>query len=776
MTECNGRKDAEENTILQGLHQPFGCEEASLWVLPAARHSLRKIQSEQHGKVIGQKHLKVKHRRTKRERDNAKFGKILESRSVETVSRMYTSQPDFLHSVPRPSSRIVHKSTHVSNPVVITQNRLTQHLGIFNREVKSADIERLLSKEMESERNIAGKSTETEKDVGEEVSSVAKASLLKEIVKTSQLQLEKRGSGSSLQTVLDSSLVLENFSQCPSTADLQAEGMEHLQTPPLLSANGKENKPPQRTDPWPLKAPVKELADDLAAELNLYTVFPGRYLLGEAQKVIFLLLLDRHGKVPDVSEFAMRQKLGYSSNPRSLQATSSVEPRTFSEAESKGVSSRNPGESAYRKRRRKQRFPRHFSMSPATTPAHMLTELVAEEPTQKNGLDLFEELKIYGHPGLYFTATAYPEIPAQNATHPRPPVLRRGLPQSTGFTTEGLEEHFPAGMGWVTSSELEKNEEDCKQSQKRIETHQYHVPFLDRDSTAAGSDVLAQGCKLSQNFQAFTFPQQFKCGQVMSPKLCGLEKELQRESLSGKHQGHMAKDSFVFRDIQDVEGTAPDAQTSFDVLKSFWDSDIHKEGTAKVLIPKTSDCSCMNKLIPSQWKTSYRGLCPEQRQFRSTMKLCSEKIYPMHSCPVHVLNSEASAQKYMADKSKYTTKASLNGAAVRACNHELPLPPPCMSVDQTGAQDWLESWEDKLPLARSRLFISQQGHSGKSHCGIEDCVCALKPRSFLKQKPQLPLAFFPPSEALEHTCSPPSCITSYGSSPEAWVFPRMKLY
>nr|XP_033819365.1 uncharacterized protein LOC117369233 [Geotrypetes seraphini]XP_033819366.1 uncharacterized protein LOC117369233 [Geotrypetes seraphini]XP_033819367.1 uncharacterized protein LOC117369233 [Geotrypetes seraphini]XP_033819368.1 uncharacterized protein LOC117369233 [Geotrypetes seraphini] len=775
MTECKGRKDAENNPILQSLHQPFGCEEANLWVPPAASHSLRKILSEQHGKVTEQKTLKVKRRRTKRERDNAKFGKISKSRSVGTVSRMYTSHPDFHHSVPGPSSAVVHKSTYVSNPVVITQNRLTQHLGIFNREVKSADIGRLLSQELEIERSAAGKSSETEKDVGEGFSNTTKASLLKEI-KMSHLQLEKRESGSSSQTVIDSSLVLENFSQCPGTADLQAKGTEHLHTPAFPSGNGKENKPPQGTEPWPLKVPVKELAADLAAELNLHTVFPGRYFLGEAQKVIFSLLLNRHGKIPDVSEFALRQKLGYSSNPRSSQATSCVEPRTFSEADNKGVSSRNQGESAYRKRRRKQRFPRHFSMSPATTPAHVLTKLVAEKPTQKNGLDLFEELKIYGHPGLCFTATAYPEIPVQNASHSRPPVLRSDLPQSTGFITEGLEEHFPAGMSWVKSCESEKNKEDCEQSQKRNETHQYHVPFLDRDCTAAASDLVAHDHKLFQNFQAFTYPQHLKCGQVLSPKMCGLEKEHLRESLLGRRQGHIAKNSFVFRDTQSLEGTASDVQTSFDVLKSIWNSDIHTEGTAKVSVSKTSDCSCLNKLIPSHCSTSYRGMCPGQRHLKNILKLCTEKRYPSHTCPVHVLNNEASAQKYMTSRPKYTTKSSLNGAADRACHHEVSLPPPCMTVDQNGTQQWLESWEDKLPLTRSRLFTSQQEHSGKSHCGIEDCFCALKPRSFLKQNPQLPLAFFPPSEALEHTCSLSPYSTSYESSPEAWVFPRMKLY
>ncbi|XP_029432508.1 uncharacterized protein LOC115075828 [Rhinatrema bivittatum] len=481
-----------------------------------------------------------------------------------------------------------------------------------------------------------------------------------------------------------------------------------------------------------------------------------------------------------MSVLAMRQKLGYRSNSLPVPATSCVEPRPLGEVESKGASSRNPEESAYRKRRRKQRFPRHFSMSPATTtPAHVLTELVAEEPTQRNGLDLFEELRIYGHPGLCFTTTAYPEIPpvpVQETIHPKASTSRSDLPQNIGSTEGGLEEHFPPEIGWDTRSMLEKNKEDCEQSQKRNETHQYYFPFQSSDFTAVSSDLLVHNRELSQNSRAFTLPQQFKCRQMQSPKLWALENNLLKEGLSSRHQGQTAKNSFVSRDTQSVEGTAPEAQTSFDVLKSIWNWDIRRQGTAKASVSKTSGCSFMNRLIPPQCKTSYQGLCPEQGHLGNTLKLYTEGIFPKHSHPVYMLDSEASAQEYTAEMPRYTAKAPINGTSVRACHHELPLPPPCLAVDQTGAQEWLESWEHRLPLARSTLFTSQQEYGGKSRCGIGDWFYALEPRSFLNQNPQLPLAFFPPSEALEHSCSPTPYITFHGSSPEAWVFPRMKLY
>uniref|UniRef100_A0A8B9P9U4 Uncharacterized protein n=1 Tax=Apteryx owenii TaxID=8824 RepID=A0A8B9P9U4_APTOW len=70
---------------------------------------------------------RVKRRKTKRERDSAKFVPPLPVWGCRCAGRPLRSPV----SAPK--------------PVVITQNRLSQHLGMFNREVKSIDIERLLS-------------------------------------------------------------------------------------------------------------------------------------------------------------------------------------------------------------------------------------------------------------------------------------------------------------------------------------------------------------------------------------------------------------------------------------------------------------------------------------------------------------------------------------------------------------------------------------------------------------------------------------------------------
>lgn len=83
--------------------------------------------------------LRVKRRRTRRERDAAKFGgKNLGGAGGRRGAGPPPPRPPLLPWVggsPLAPPR----------PVVITQNRLCRHRGLFNREVKSVDVERLLS-------------------------------------------------------------------------------------------------------------------------------------------------------------------------------------------------------------------------------------------------------------------------------------------------------------------------------------------------------------------------------------------------------------------------------------------------------------------------------------------------------------------------------------------------------------------------------------------------------------------------------------------------------
>ncbi|XP_074427651.1 proline-rich protein 19-like [Larus michahellis] len=82
---------------------------------------------------------RVKRRKTKRERDSAKFG-----RKIPGGFRWGAGPPP-RRLLPPWGGRPAASPLPLPKTVVITQNRLCQHRGMFNREVKSVDVERLLS-------------------------------------------------------------------------------------------------------------------------------------------------------------------------------------------------------------------------------------------------------------------------------------------------------------------------------------------------------------------------------------------------------------------------------------------------------------------------------------------------------------------------------------------------------------------------------------------------------------------------------------------------------
>uniref|UniRef100_A0A8C3FLH6 Uncharacterized protein n=1 Tax=Chrysemys picta bellii TaxID=8478 RepID=A0A8C3FLH6_CHRPI len=118
---------------------------------------------------------RVKRRKTKRERNSAKFGRNAAVGGAEQRSgcRRLQRMPapgwsshcaGHAKSTPLPAIRRISGSV----PVIITQHRLTQHLGMFNREVKSANIERLLDprseRETETETSAHGTTPRDEKE------------------------------------------------------------------------------------------------------------------------------------------------------------------------------------------------------------------------------------------------------------------------------------------------------------------------------------------------------------------------------------------------------------------------------------------------------------------------------------------------------------------------------------------------------------------------------------------------------------------------------------
>ncbi|KAG6920380.1 hypothetical protein G0U57_020903, partial [Chelydra serpentina] len=163
------------------------------------------------------------------------------------------------------------KRVSSSMPVIITQHRLSQHLGMFNREVKSADIERLLDPRRERETE-----TETSAAIPGAISQAW------EPCAPGQTCAPDRQHGTSApapHTVGEgpqptAAPAAGALGPSPSETAAVETGDSQAEVPAPL--DGKENVPPSGAEPGGVTAAMRELAQELQTHLDLTAMFPGR--------------------------------------------------------------------------------------------------------------------------------------------------------------------------------------------------------------------------------------------------------------------------------------------------------------------------------------------------------------------------------------------------------------------------------------------------------------------------------------------------------------------
>ncbi|MGH0118340.1 UNVERIFIED_CONTAM: hypothetical protein FKN15_048576 [Acipenser sinensis] len=233
---------------------------------------------------------KVKRRKTRKERSQGKAGRSVIDKHL-TNSRKCRQRSRRADDAPAKES-IISKLFHKPEPSVITQSRLTQlscHLGLFNREVKSVDIERLLSEQKKSRRT----ELETE-DRDQQRTGALQQPSPPEIradphpdPEAPDISPRESAQGAGKQTQLEA-------------ADTEGEKEEE-----------EESSDPQGSSSTSRAAPVGELASALVRLLNPRALQSGRSLLGETRQLLHDFLAERHGKLPDISQLAVRRKLDY---------------------------------------------------------------------------------------------------------------------------------------------------------------------------------------------------------------------------------------------------------------------------------------------------------------------------------------------------------------------------------------------------------------------------------------------------------------------------------
>ncbi|XP_053545963.1 uncharacterized protein LOC128638126 [Bombina bombina] len=230
------------------------------------------------------KTAKLKKRKTKKQRDEARCKKLQVENAKKGSNGIFSQIQGLQHSLRVPPSSAF-KVTYNSNPVIITKSRLSQHLGMFNREVKSIDIERLLSKA--NEKDIAENDCQNN---------------------TSQIEKENTVQGDNIHTHLCAADTEVNVNEEVAFLNCKEQNLlrdrEHVNN--VLLSEERQNSTPgsQGTDIHPItiflhsdkeshmpsssrmNVPVLEVAEKIFRKLHNQVLFPGRNLVSETQKSI----------------------------------------------------------------------------------------------------------------------------------------------------------------------------------------------------------------------------------------------------------------------------------------------------------------------------------------------------------------------------------------------------------------------------------------------------------------------------------------------------------
>lgn len=294
-----------------------------------------------------QKSVRVKRRRTRRERDYVKFGrkatgKIPEQRpNRRGLKKMLP--PFWSSQLSNCAKSTPIQGSHLAKSVIITQNRLTQHLGIFNREVKSADIERLLSPKAEHDTmDVTPIQKASGGLLGEEIQSCSSLDATQKSVPGEQGE----GPLKDLNTVHEDShfpgtpaapasvrehhpvAVVQEldagykpslaFPAAATMFNQQAIEEEAPQSTTTVAAYDKENIPPPPAEGVEVKKRTrlaKELAQDLEKLLDLKAIFPGRDLISEMRQTVINAVLQQEKTLPDRSALTLLRRKAGSCNP-----------------------------------------------------------------------------------------------------------------------------------------------------------------------------------------------------------------------------------------------------------------------------------------------------------------------------------------------------------------------------------------------------------------------------------------------------------------------------
>ncbi|XP_042703929.2 uncharacterized protein LOC101948122 [Chrysemys picta bellii] len=686
-------------------------------------------QPGHHG--AGQRPGRVKRRKTKRERNSAKFGRNAAVGGAEQRSgcRRLQRMPapgwsshcaGHTKSTPLPAIRRISGSV----PVIITQHRLTQHLGMFNREVKSANIERLLDPRSERETE-----TETSAAIPGAISQAwdpcAPGQTCTPDTQHGTSAPAPHAAGKGPQPTA-----------APSHSETAAVETGESQAEVPAPRDEKENVPPSGAEPGGVTAAMRELAQELQTHLDLTSTFPGRNLISERRQTILSTLLDRHQTLPDLSALMVHNKPGGGSAQGALRSPGARGQELLLDTGSSGSGNSEQGISG--KRRRGQEVLAFRSPSPV----HTVIKTGERRATRRDDLESLGACELFGQPPT--AAPSHHALLSGSALHactiatfaPQAPGPLPRAGQCCGRSWEAI---------WEPRTRLERASMAFRPARKAraSEGHgQGHwMPF------AAGDSVRTLGLGLDSRSPAecpLAKPPQHPCAHWLSPELWQV---LQTQTQSKRPAPELHAS-------QPMARAAPETQTSFDVLKSIW-SPNQPSQAAEVLAPRAL-----------AW--------PRPGHRAVSWELCSEPALLPQACSQHRPGPHLEPLLPPGEARKPRHANGLLSVLGKPRDHcQKPA-----SVEPVRASTCYQPWDSRAATPRAWELPEAMGEGCPRAGGWEGRFPPVGAQQLCTLQ-QLPMSFFPPSEALEHGRSPPPTLHGYRleeGSPEAWVFPRMRLY
>ncbi|KAL8219697.1 UNVERIFIED_CONTAM: hypothetical protein K2H54_031339 [Gekko kuhli] len=766
--------------------------------LPCPFHQLRAPHTEQNSS--GEKPIRVKRRRTRRERNVVKFGRngtdsVPEQRPScrglqKALPPFWSSQ---LTNCARPSS---FKGIGGAKPVIITQNRLSQHLGMFNKEVKSVNIERLLNPGCERDSPEA---TPLRRDSGVDM-QVGEESHTGKSAGSDQISAPREQLGFSVNDFCGtnedplpiavpavSAVVTEHCPTAPINAmdpgsqssiapaaaevnhqsELQTTEADPCQSDALVVTNEKENIPPVSpagAKSRKTKSLARELAHDLEKRLNLKAIFPGRDLINETRQAIISTLLEQKRKLPDFSILARYKKSAGSSKGDAVQADfrtpAGRDQELQSESKSSGGSRNSQG--VFPKQRR-GRDP-FFLISPIPSLAHTAIKADEERPSPGEDMDFFLEPDGFDQQSFGSAAVQpHPRLPSSrhlsrhlNSTPEisLAPERRQRPPQEALLTTAWPWEQGPRDALREPRRRQERAKVAYRPLQKKSALQRHCLPFGTWDSWSLGN-VRSTGDRRSSPFPVAD-SQQYSCANELGSE----QWSLQEMEPAPVRSLHLSQDQWDSQSLGVGLRAASESQTSFDVLKSIWSPNV-PSGGATCPAPRALDYPFL-----AHQPSPLRELDSEREEF---LQLYS--ISPEQDCCSR--GQKPQQEIYVPGRHPLTGHRVFPGLAKPRTHRQKAA---------LGPQRISNSYRLWGPLEAS---VRTQGTSEKG-CPSSRVLAYSQERQSQMERlqqlrlfQQLPMSYFPPSEDLETKQSPLRTLQGHllgQSSPEPWAFPRMKLY